>query len=144
FNDGTPMHYDSGLRSPGATFPEIRTEITRHVNACFDTVFTVDAKPSNALTVGDHGLALVIGPNPSSGVTEVMFALPAEGPFDLGVFDLAGRAGRVLEPAKLPAGPHFARWDGSADNGERVASGLYVVRLTTTARTLARTVVRVR
>jgi hypothetical protein len=138
-----PVHFDSGLRTPGATFPEIKTQVTRHTNACFDTLFTIDAKPSGSLAVGGQGLALAIGPNPSEGATEVMFALAADAPVDLAVFDLTGRKVRALAHERLPAGPHFAHWDGRSDTGEPAAAGLYLVRLTTPTGTLARTAIRV-
>jgi len=143
---GAPLAFDSGLRTPGATFPEIRTQVTRHGDACFDTVITVDARPEATLAVGGAVLpSLAVGPNPASGITEVSFTLPAAMTAELAVFDLAGRRVRNLVAHEaIPAGTHTARWDGRRDDGERVPSGLYLVRLAIASQRITRVAVRVR
>jgi flagellar hook assembly protein FlgD len=45
------------------------------------------------------------------------------------VFDVSGRLERNLAEERLPAGSHTVRWDGRADSGVRVASGVYFYRL---------------
>jgi len=143
---GAPLHFDSGLRSPGATFPEIRTQVTRHGDACFDTVITVDARPEGTLAVGgDPRLSLAVGPNPTWGMTEIAFTLPASVTVDLGVFDLAGRHVRTLVAHEtLAAGAHAVRWDGRGEEGEEVPAGLYLVQLATPSSHRTRTAVRMR
>jgi hypothetical protein len=47
----------------------------------------------------------------------------------LAVYDLAGRRLRTLLDGELPVGATDVRWDGTADAGNRVASGVYFVRL---------------
>src|SRR5262245_24811372 len=70
FGNGPVQRFDSGLRSVGAPFPEIRTRLALHGDtACFDSLLTVDAKPSQPLAVESTPgrLALAVGPNPTSG-----------------------------------------------------------------------------
>jgi flagellar hook assembly protein FlgD len=45
------------------------------------------------------------------------------------VFDLAGRAVRTLIDTHHDAGEYDTFWDGCNDEGERVAGGIYFVRL---------------
>jgi len=37
----------------------------------------------------------------------------------------------VLANGDLPAGRHAFRWDGTDDDGQRLASGIYLTRLVT-------------
>jgi hypothetical protein len=63
-------------------------------------------------------------PNPFADATTVGYTLPNAGPVRLVVYDLLGREVAVLVDGVQEAGPHTARFDGSA-----LASGLYLVRL---------------
>jgi hypothetical protein len=68
-------------------------------------------------------------PSPFSDATSVRYGLAAEGHAVLRIYDLSGRVVRTLVDAVIEAGPHTARWNGTADSGERVASGVYFVKL---------------
>jgi sugar lactone lactonase YvrE len=72
-------------------------------------------------------------PNPSSGPTLVRFHLPGPQPVRLEIFDVSGRRVRTLLRRRMPAGVHRILWDGRNDSGQRVASGLYLMRLETPA-----------
>jgi len=58
--------------------------------------------------------------------------LPSRMPVRLAVYDIAGRRRLTLLDRELPAGVTDLSWNGSDDNGARVASGLYFIRLTCT------------
>ena len=47
------------------------------------------------------------------------------------MFDLSGRRVRELREPRLEAGPHALIWDGRDARGDEVASGVYLLRLTT-------------
>jgi len=68
-------------------------------------------------------------PNPFNPRTTVRFDLPAAAAVRLTVFDLAGRAVRVLVDDALPAGSHEAVWDGRDAAGRETSSGTYLARL---------------
>ena len=68
-------------------------------------------------------------PNPFNPSTTLRFELQREGQAQLVIFDLAGRKVRTLLDESRTAGTHEVAWDGRADNGQRVASGVYLVRL---------------
>jgi flagellar hook assembly protein FlgD len=44
------------------------------------------------------------------------------------VHDVSGRLVRTLADGTFESGPHTLRWDGSAENGQRVTSGVYFLR----------------
>jgi hypothetical protein len=68
-------------------------------------------------------------PNPFNAGTSIRFDLPSAGSVELSVYDLLGRKISVLLDDFLPAGSHQVRWDGSAGDGEPLATGVYFYRL---------------
>jgi len=73
-------------------------------------------------------------PNPFNPVTNIGFRIPQGGRSNIGVvelvvLDLLGREVKTLMSGKVPAGYYTVRWDGTDDNGQPVASGVYVYRL---------------
>jgi regulation of enolase protein 1 (concanavalin A-like superfamily) len=70
-------------------------------------------------------------PNPFNPTTSITFDLARPGRVRLQVFGLDGRLVRVLADGDLPAGRHACTWDGVADDGRTLASGVYLLRLTT-------------
>ncbi len=68
-------------------------------------------------------------PNPANPLTEISFDLAAPARARLRVFNVEGALVRTLLDQALPAGRHFATWDGRERSGHAVASGLYVYRL---------------
>ena len=47
----------------------------------------------------------------------------------LAIFDVHGRMVRVLVDDEVSAGTHDATWDGRDASGERLANGVYLIRL---------------
>lgn len=75
-----------------------------------------------------------IMPNPFNPRTEIAISLSnsaASGPIRLEVFDLEGRLVRTIVDGTLTAGSHVQTWDGLADTGAPVQSGIYFAKLTT-------------
>jgi hypothetical protein len=68
-------------------------------------------------------------PNPFSASTEVAFALEHDAAVRLAVFDVAGQRVRALIDGPLAAGTVHVHWDGTGDDGRRLPSGLYFLRL---------------
>ena len=131
FDGGPPQHFDSGLRSPGAPFPEIYTRISLHDEFCHDSVLVVDARLANVGVPWGYSPVpgLTVAPNPFRSSTEIAVLLPRDGMVDLGVFDLAGRRLRTLAAHEwLPSGAHVRAWDGRLEDREAPA-GLYFLCL---------------
>jgi len=91
---------------------------------------------------------IFVTPNPFAAVTRISFSA-ADGPSAAGmvpvtlrIFDAAGRLVRTLLQAEVSADRfHEKAWDRTADNGDRVPSGLYFAVLTVRDRMYAEKVV---
>lgn len=69
-------------------------------------------------------------PNPSRGATSLELAVPhGKGRASVSVYDLAGRRIRSLVAGEGTAGRHVLTWDGRDAQGDRIAAGVYFVRL---------------
>jgi hypothetical protein len=66
-------------------------------------------------------------PNPCNPGTTISLIMPDDAQVEVAVFDLAGRRVRTLSTGRLPRGTARLRWDGSDDNGQPAASGVYLV-----------------
>jgi flagellar hook assembly protein FlgD len=70
-------------------------------------------------------------PNPTAGATDFTYTLtqPAEA-VSLGIYTLSGR--KIFSRGDLPAeaGPNVFHWDGTDAEGDPLANGVYLIRLT--------------
>jgi hypothetical protein len=69
-------------------------------------------------------------PNPFNPTTTIRFELPRTGQVRLEIFNITGQRVRTLADGVLSAGSHAVVWDGRADDGRSLASGVYLYRLT--------------
>ena len=70
-------------------------------------------------------------PNPFNGTASIRYGLVEGGPVTLTVYNLLGQPVRRLVDTVQVGGHHLALWDGRDDGGRDLASGVYLVRLTT-------------
>ena len=70
-------------------------------------------------------------PNPFNSATVIRFALPVGGDVELSIFNLAGQRVATLVQGAREAGTYTVRWDGRDDDGQALASGVYLYRLRT-------------
>ncbi len=70
-------------------------------------------------------------PNPFRLTTTIKYQLPVETFVSLKVYDVSGRIVRRLVNATQKPGYYTITWDGKADNGLKVATGVYFYRLET-------------
>ena len=89
---------------------------------------------AGAVTAVDPGVApnanimLSNAPNPFHASTELRFQLPGAAPYEIQVFDAAGK--RVTRFQGIGrAGSNAVRWDGRDDRGYTTAAGIYYYRL---------------
>ncbi len=105
------------------TGPDMRPH--QEVVAVVQGVSAVVVAPVGVRLLGNH-------PNPFNPVTVIACELDAPGPVHLVVHDVSGRRVRVLaRGAVLAAGRQEFIWDGRDETGRRLASGVYLYRLTT-------------
>ena len=68
-------------------------------------------------------------PNPFNPRVTIDYRLDQASPVRLTIHDLKGRTVREIVAERRSAGSQRASWDGTDDRGQRVASGVYQVRL---------------
>jgi len=82
-------------------------------------------------------------PNPANPTTTVRYAIAEPGDVSLRVHNIAGQLVRTLVDARREPGMHSVTWNARDDAGRQVASGVYLIRLTTPVETLTTRVVLV-
>jgi hypothetical protein len=84
-------------------------------------------------------------PNPSLGATTIRFTLPGLMRVSLNVFDLQGRCVRtLLDNSVREGGTMTVEWDGLDHSGDRVATGMYFLRLATPTGTTSKKLILMR
>lgn len=68
-------------------------------------------------------------PNPFNPTTEIHFTLAEQAHIRLQVYNLLGQVVRTLYEGVYSAGAYQTGWDGFDNNGQRMASGIYLYRL---------------
>jgi hypothetical protein len=140
-------HWDVSATPNLLMEPAINLDLTQDVDLARDLfedigwfahVTAAQPDPRSDVMTATLGLN---SPNPFGGATTIRFALPAAGPADLAVYDLAGRLVRRLARGEYAAGEHFVTWNGADEGGRRLAAGVYFYRLTATGRTSTKTMV---
>ena len=78
------------------------------------------------------GLSLrMASSSPARGGMSFRFAIPADGPVRLAIYDIHGRRVATILDQTLAAGWKSAQWDGRDVHGRLVASGAYLAKLET-------------
>jgi hypothetical protein len=80
-------------------------------------------------------------PNPFESSTEIEFVLARSGRADLAVYDVGGRRVAQLANETYSAGVQRVTWDGHRNDGERLSSGVYFVKLQFQDYTMVRKVI---
>ena len=77
-------------------------------------------------------------PNPFNAATKISFALPDPQQTTLEVFNISGQKVGTLIDRYLEAGVYDIIWDSRGDDGQTVASGVYLYKLRTESQTISR------
>jgi hypothetical protein len=68
-------------------------------------------------------------PNPFNPTTTIKYALKADSDVELVIYNMLGQKVKTLVSTRQTAGYKTIQWDGTNDNGTRVASGIYIYRI---------------
>jgi hypothetical protein len=103
------------------------------LNKVFGGVCQLTGAPSATLDTPQGGRAysnfMKIGNSVmKQGTSFVRFSVAKAGRVQVSIYDVTGRKVRNLADRVFPAGEHSIQWDGSDDNGGKVARGVYFVR----------------
>jgi hypothetical protein len=129
------QHHHEGLRD--ADHQQSRQLFGDGEEQCSNTPTTVNVSLANATAVGAPALnaydVVAVVPNPFNPATSIRFSLPNELEVTAEIYAIDGsRVVTLLRGVRLPAGVNDVGWNGRNDSGGRVASGVYLFRLTTT------------
>lgn len=123
------------------TVPDIPTEMARvrvvqdNVEVDYDDYcpdFTILDQPVGVAGEGPAPQPVILypnTPNPFNPSTAITYELSAPGGITLKIFSITGQTIRTLTDGPQPAGLHRITWDGRDDSGQRVVSGVYIIRL---------------
>jgi hypothetical protein len=70
-------------------------------------------------------------PNPFNPTTQIAYSLPQSEHVTIQVFNFQGQLIKTLIDQMMPAGEHTIEWNATGETGNRVASGVYLYRLST-------------
>ena len=68
-------------------------------------------------------------PNPFNPETTIEFGVPVDGRVKIDLFDAAGQLVKSLVNQDLNAGAYTSTWNGTAEDGQQVASDVYFYRM---------------
>ncbi len=68
-------------------------------------------------------------PNPFNPATQIAFQLQSSGLVEMTIYNLLGEKVRTLLSAPMSAGSHTVTWNGRDEQGNSLASGIYLYRL---------------
>ncbi|UCG44147.1 MAG: T9SS type A sorting domain-containing protein [candidate division WOR-3 bacterium] len=77
-----------------------------------------------------RGSRLKVWPNPTVGSMTISYSVPAAAQVRLRIYDASGQLVRGLVDTPALPGRHTVRWDGRNNRQERVAAGVYFLKLT--------------
>lgn len=83
-------------------------------------------------------------PNPFNPETVIRFQVPIPSDVELTIYNLLGQVVRQLARGKYASGSHDLVWDGTDESGARVASGLYLYRISAAEYTAQRKLVMIK
>jgi len=98
------------------------SDLVVHLTATVDGGNSVDDEPITELALGRGA------PNPFTDITTLHLSLPQPSEARVTVHDVAGRVVTTLHDGPMTAGTHEIVWNGRADDGRQVASGIYFCR----------------
>jgi hypothetical protein len=77
-------------------------------------------------------------PNPFNPSTAIRFDLAKSGVVSLDIYNLKGQKVKTLCADRLNAGSYEKTWNGTDENGKRVASGIYLYKLSTATKSFTK------
>ncbi len=132
---GAPCGQDSACRVAGASDlygPMIQwlasggSPFTKWVYPCINT----GVEPGESHLSGPVNYLHQSRPNPFNSRAMIRFSLASAGEVDLAVYDVSGRLVKTVLHGEAPAGESSVVWDGTDNQGQRVAGGVFWMQMT--------------
>lgn len=113
--------------------PHLYTGARKHnYNPIDALIYCVGIEGETSTGIPAAAYTISAAPNPVSGTAMVSFNLPASGIATVSVYDVAGRQVDTIHSGELATGSHSMSWNASS-----FANGVYFVRLSSPAGTVA-------
>jgi hypothetical protein len=77
-------------------------------------------------------------PNPFNPSTKIAYKLNKEAQVKLSVYDIRGREVKQLINTQQPIGEYCVEWNSESNNGDKLASGMYIARLSVDNESISR------
>jgi flagellar hook assembly protein FlgD len=71
-------------------------------------------------------------PNPFNPTTSIKYALPVQSRVAIHIYNVLGQRVRTLMNDDVAAGYHIAEWNGTGNEGQQLASGVYFLQMSAT------------
>ncbi len=104
----------------------------------YDGIYVFNLVNKVPTDIGDDGDALPSGfslsqnyPNPFNPTTQLRFSLPKKGHVKMDIYNIVGQIIRTLIDREYPAGEYSVEWDGNTADGNKAASGIYLMKFNT-------------
>ncbi len=143
---GTPAVFNTTLIKPSAVFPIddpavivlVQNNFTKEIRQGGSTLYSPFTSVDQLPATGLLGWLGPVHPNPFNPRTTIDFAVTRTQQVHIAVHDLSGRCVTTLTDRQYDAGQHQVEWAGCDDSNRSVASGTYLVRMTSAAGSEAR------
>ena len=116
-----------------ANSSELRVQLFKNVNGMLaeSSIYSLGISPSGNQEapnkVHSDGFRLNQNyPNPFNSSTMISYKIESPGVVNLKIFDVNGKLVRDYSQSKDTKGTYYVHWNGRNNNGERVASGVYL------------------
>ncbi len=126
---------------------EVGAEYVYRLEIVADDGLTTSAAEVIVKATGSPATRPTLGqnfPNPFNPGTTILYSVPGTTRVTLRILDARGRRVKTLVREERDAGRYEARWDGTDEDGNRVASGSYMYVLETAAGSVSRSLTLVR
>ena len=117
------------LRTLFDDLPGGSSEVVVTIQANLTTGGQVEATVTLRVIAQGGALKAHAKPNPLNPDTEISFRLAQAGRVQIKIFDLSGRLVKTLLDETRSEGNQSVRWNGSNQNGGKVATGVYYLRI---------------
>jgi hypothetical protein len=83
-------------------------------------------------------------PNPFNPSTTIYYQIPKQGDVEIRIFNITGELVKTFINSSQPAGKYSVVWDGKNNEGQQVASGVYLYRVIYGSSVLAKKMILVK
>ncbi len=122
---GQSLEFHQTINAGGKTFAPYFTK------GYVDIKSATDINEDEEIVIPQEYSLAQNSPNPFNPSTNIQFEIPKAGHIRLMVYNVLGQAVRTLQDKKLQAGKHSVIFDGTDNNGMKIASGIYFYKLET-------------